>query len=158
MPSTPYKSPFAPSKPSQVWDVLVGALQSDPTLKRAVDTWQVLDGRQEDTMAPGDEDMPLLRLEPVTGQGSWLDENAHQLIIPVKFTLGIVGTDVRILWDFWDAVRSALFTGNSVLNDMYKLGVIQKTISTPATAAALWGEASGLSGTGVITIKMRVDS
>jgi hypothetical protein len=158
MPSSPYRSPFPASNPSKVWDVLVDALRRDPVLKSAVDTWQVLDGSEADLLEPSDEDMPLLRLEPTAGQGMWLDESSHQYTIPIRFTLGVASTDVRILWDFWDALRAALFTGNAVLHAMYAFSVVQKTISTPVAQARRWGDNAGLSGTGTITIKMRVDS
>lgn len=154
----PRTSPFPVGNPSQVWDQLVLALRTDPVLHRAVDTWQVFDGSSEDLLEPTGEDLPLLRLEPSPGSGRWLDENASEFTIPIKFTLAVQGTDIRVLWDFWDAVRAALFTGNTVLNAMYAFGVIQKTMTAPACEGRRFGEASGLAGTGVIQIKMRVNS
>lgn len=154
----PYSSPFPQSSPSAVWDILVGALRSDPILNRAVDTWQVMRGSEEDLLEPTDEDLPLLRLEPVLGSGRWLDENATEYTIPIRVTLGVAGTDVRVLWDFWDAVRNALFNGNTVLDSMYTQGVIQKTLSAPATEGRLFGEASGYAGIGMLNIKMRVNT
>jgi hypothetical protein len=155
----PRSNPFPTSTLSQVWTTIVRALRSDPVLGSRVDSWCVFDGSDDDLAEPTDEDMPHLRLEPVAGQGGWLDENAHKVVVPIKLTLGVAGTDVTALFDFWDAIRAALFTGNAVLQKLYPLGVIQKTLTLPATEARRWGDgALGLSAVGTLLITMRVDS
>lgn len=152
----PRSNPFPKSTRTQVWEQLVASLKGDPVLSTRVDTWQFWTGKEEDLEEPSDEDMPFLRMTPATGQQGWLDESTHQFRWPIKLTLGVSGTDVRVMLDFWGAIETALFTGNTVLNLLYPLGVIQKTISSPSVEPHLWGEASGLLATGMMSILMRI--
>jgi hypothetical protein len=154
----PQTNPFPRSRLSDVFDVIANALQADPVLARAVNVWQIWDGSDESLAEPSDADMPFLRMTPDTGASSWLDENAHQLRWPIRFELGVSGTDVRQLIDFWDCLRVALFTGNTVLKLLYPYQVVQKTLTSPATKPQLWGEATGLMGVATLSILLRLDS
>jgi hypothetical protein len=154
----PRTNPFPKSTRTQVWEQLCLSLTTDPVLQSAVDTWQLWLGKEEDLLEPTDEDMPVLRMTPVSGQSGWLDESTHQFRWPLKLTLGVSGTDVRVMLDFWGAIEMALFTDNTVLELLYPFSVIQKTISSPSVEPKLWGDASGLMAEGVLTILMRITS
>ncbi len=134
------------------------ALETDPVLQSAVDTFQFWSGDPSDVATNTDENMPLLRMTPMSGQSGWLDENAHQFRWPLKIELGVNGTDVRLMFDFWDAIRRALFTGNTLLNQLYAFQVIQKTLTSPAVEPHLWGATSGLSAVAMLTILLRLDT
>lgn len=154
----PIVDKFKTSNLSNVWTTLVGALKADPTLQSCVEGWCVFDGSDDDLMEPSEEDCPYLRLEPVQGTGGWYDENSHMILVPIRMTLGIVGTDATELFDFWDAIRAALFTGNTLINKLLPYGCVSKTLTVPAVGLATWGEATGLSGVGTLLLKIRVDS
>lgn len=154
----PTHNPWPQGTVSQVWDALCLALQTDPVLQSGVDTWQLWRDSPDDLIEPTDEDLPLFRMTPMPSSSGWLDENAHQLRIPIKIELGISGTDIRVMFDYWEALRRALFTGNTVLNILYEFQVIQKTLSTPAVAPRLFGESSGIGAECLLTVLMRVDS
>jgi hypothetical protein len=154
----PQTNPFPQGTLSQVWDLLVTALETDPVLQTTVSLFQTYRGETDDLLEPTDEDLPLFRMTPMPATSGWLDENAHQVKIPIKIELGISGTDVRTMFDFWECLRRALFTGNTVLNLLYPLQVIQKTLTTPAVAPRLFGEAAGIGAECILTILMRVDS
>lgn len=152
----PRSNRFPKSTRTQVWEQLVLSLTTDPVLHSAVDTWQLWLGKEADLLEPTDEGMPLFRMTPVAGPAGWLDETTHQFRWPIQIVLGVSGTDVRVMLDYWAAVEAALFTGNAVLNALYAYNVIQKTISSPAVEPRPWGEASGLVATGQINILMRI--
>jgi len=154
--SAPQFNPFPASTRSKVWDQLCLSLTTDPVLSTRVATWQLWTGSEEDLDEPTDEGVPLLRLTPAAGQQGWLDEGTHQFRWPIKLTLGVAGTDVRVMLDYWGAIETALFTDNTVLNLLYPFGVIQKAISSPAVEPRLWGEASGLAAEGHLSILMRI--
>ncbi len=154
----PVDNPFPQGTLSQIWDVVSLALTTDPVLQSAVDTFQMWSGDPGDIATNTDENMPLLRMTPMTGPSGWLDENAHQFRWNLKLELGVLGTDVRVMFDFWDAIRRALFTGNTLLNALYPFQVIQKTLTSPATEPHLWGDASGLSAVAMLTILLRLDT
>ncbi len=156
MPGPPQDNPFPQGTLSQIWDVIATALQTDPVLQSAVNTMQFWSGDPADLAEPSDENMPFLRMTPMVGQSSWLDENAHQFRWPLKIELGIIGTDVRIMMDYWECLRRALFTGNTVLYQLYPFEVIQKTLTSPAVEPHLWGDASGLSATAMLSILLRL--
>jgi len=151
-------SPFPLTARSQVWTTLIAWLQADNVLHQAVDTWQVWSGRESDTAVPTEEDLPLVRLTPAPGSQVWLDENTQQCNWPIKVEIGIEGTDLTHLLNFWGAIETALFTGNNLLNALIPFGVIQKTITTPSLAPKMFGEKSGLAGEGVLLLKMRIAS
>ncbi len=102
--------------------------------------------------------MPLLVITPDAGPSGWLDENAHKFLWTLRIELGINGTDVRIMMDYWECIRRALFTGNALLNQLYPFEVIQKTLTTPATKPVLWGQTSGISATCTLAILLRLHS
>ena len=154
----PLTNPFPSSKLSDVWTTLVQALKTDPVLRSAVRGWCAFDGSDEDLAEPSEEDCPYLRLEPVQGSGAWYDENSHMITLPIKLTLGVVGADCTFLFDFWDATRAALFTGNTVINALLPFGCVSKTLTVPAVGATTWGEATGLAGVGTLLLKIRLDS
>ncbi len=158
MPGPPQDNPFPQGTLSQIWDALVLALSTDPVLQSAVDTMQFWSGDPSDLNVNTDENMPLLRMTPMSGQSSWLDEGAHQFRWPLKLELGITGTDVRVMMDYWECIRRALFTGNTLLNQLYAFQVIQKTLTSPAVEPHLWGATSGLSATAILSILLRLDS
>ena len=152
------RSPFPPSSMSQVWLAVVAALQTDPILRSAVDTWQVWSNKEIDTAEPTDEDLPIVRITPAGGQGMWLDEGAHQLTWNIKIEIGCEGTDITNVLDFWQAIFTPLFNGNILLNTLYPYGVIQKTMSTAGVTPRMFGEKTGLGSEGLLTIKMRINS
>jgi hypothetical protein len=152
------KSPFPECMPTKVWRQIIRSLRSDPVLKRGVDTWQIWSGEEEDTAEPTESNLPLLRITSGNIQGQWNDENSHQYTWQIKIEIGVEGTDETHLLDFWDAIRAALFTGNTVLNALYPYGVIQKTITGAGAAPRMFGQQAGLASEGALTIKMRVDS
>jgi hypothetical protein len=152
------RSPFPSSARSAVWYQVVQALRGDPVLKHAVDTWQVWDGTEEATVVPTEENLPLLRMTPAGGWQKWLDENAQQCSMDLKIEIGVEGTDITQLFDFWSQVEVALFTGNTLLNQLYVNGAIQKTITSPAMTPRMFGEKAGLAAEGTLTILMRINS
>ncbi len=154
----PTNNPFPQGTLSQIWDVVRVALQTDPVLQSAVDTMQFWQGDENDLVEPTDENLPFLRMTPMVGQSKWLDENAHQFNWPIKLELGVAGTDCRVMFDYWEAIRRALFTGNTLLNTLYPFQVIQKTLTSPATEPHLWGDASGLSAVAILQILLRLDT
>jgi hypothetical protein len=154
----PQSSRFKTSNLSRIWTTLTRSMRDDPTLRACVDSWCLFDGSDDDLMEPSEADCPHLRLEPVAGSGGWYDENSHMLNVPIKLTLGVTGTDFTAILDFWDAVRVALFTGNTLLNKLSPYGLVSKTLTVPAVGVATWGEASGLSAVGMLLLKIRVDS
>lgn len=152
------RSVFPASARSSVWMAVVAALQSDQVLHQAVDTWQVWSGSEEDTAEPTDNNLPLLRMTPAGGTQSWLDENTQQCRWNFEIEIGVEGTVITDLFDFWSQVEVALFTGNTVLNTLVTYGGIQKTITAPAVAPRMFGEKAGLAAKGVLTILMRINS
>jgi hypothetical protein len=154
----PGDNPFPTSNLSNLWTVLVRSLRNDPVLQSAVGSWCVFDGSDDDLAEPSGDQMPHVRLEPVAGSGAWLDNNSHQYNLPIKVTIGVAGTDVTALFDAWEALRVALFTGNTLLNRLNPYGLIQKTLTVPATGVQTFGEATGLVGVGTLLLKIRVDS
>jgi hypothetical protein len=154
----PSENPFPTSTRSQIWTYLCDVLENDPTLKSAVNLFQLWQGRDEDLAEPCDEDCPVLRMTPVSSPGQWLDESTHSYRWTLKIDLGVIGTDVRTVMDFWAAVESALFTGNTVLDALVPYGLIQKTLSAAAFEPHLFGDAAGIRSTGSLTLHIRVDS
>lgn len=154
----PQTDRFKTSTLSNVWVTLTRWLRADPVLQSCVESWCLFDGTDTDLMEPSEEDCPHFRLEPVQGSGSLYDENAHMIVLPIRMTLGVVGTDCTELFDMWDAVRAALFTGNTLINTLLPFGCVSKVLTVPAVGVALWGEATGLSGVGTLLLKIRVDS
>ena len=158
MPRPPQTNPFPTSPLSQIWDTVIDALQNDPTLHSAVNTWQVNRGDVDDLQLATDEDMPLFIMMPMSGQSQWLDEKAHQFRWPIRIQLGVLGTDARVMMDYWYAVHRALFTENTVLYTLYPFEVIQKSFTSPAVEPHLWGAVSGLSATAMLSILLRLHS
>jgi hypothetical protein len=154
----PPQSPalFQTSNRSNIWNLLVQTLKTDPVLKNAVDTWQVYDGSEEATSEPTEEDLPLLRMTPSGGPMKWLDESDHQNDWRIKLSIGVEGTRFTDLADMWSQVEVALFNGNTLLNALIPFGVIQKTLSEAAIEPRLFGQKSGLAGEGLLIIRMRI--
>jgi hypothetical protein len=160
MPQAPpaKRCPFPQSTRSQVWLALCQSLQGDPVLHGAVDTWQLWDGSEDSTMEPTEENLPLFRMTPVSGNQRWLDENAQECVMLLKVECGVEGLVLTDILDYWAAIEAALFTGNILLNILYPFQVIQKTITTPAVGIKMFGAKSGLAAEGVLTIRMRINS
>jgi hypothetical protein len=151
--------PFPTSSLTQVWSTVIGWLKRDPILHAAVDTWQVWDGSSESTDAPTEESLPLIRITPATGGGFWLDENSHELTLSMTIYLAVEGTDITLIFDFWMAVMVALFTGNTLLNQLYAFSVISKTMTAPAFSPPRpWGEKAAIDSTATLQVRMRVNS
>jgi hypothetical protein len=152
------RSPFPQSARSAIWNQIVAALRNDPVLHMAVDTWQLWDGSEEATVEPTEENLPLLRMTPSGGTQKWLDENAQQCTMNLTIDIGVEGTTITDVFDFWSQVEVALFTGNAVLERLYTNGAIQKTITSPAITPRMFGAKAGLAAQGVLTILMRINS
>jgi hypothetical protein len=142
-----------------VWGNVIAWLKKDPVLHGGVDTWQIWDGSSESTDAPTEENLPLIRITPANGIGRWLDENAHELTLGMTLYLAVEGTDITLLFDFWAAVMAALFTGNTLLNQLYAYQVISKTMTAPTFSdPQLWGEKAAMASAATLQIRMRVNS
>ena len=95
------RSIFPLTQRSQVWTTIVDALQLDPVLHSAVDTWQVWDGSEVSMMEPTEENLPLLRMTPNGGSQRWLDENSQECTWNLDIEIGVLGMDAPTLLDFW---------------------------------------------------------
>ena len=151
-------SAFPTSPISTLWRAIVSALQTDPVLGAQIELWQVWQGEDIDLVDVTSDNLPFLRITPKSSPQDWLDEAAAQITFTLEIKIGVSGTDVTALFDAWHAVHTALFTGNTVLNALYPLGVIQKTITQAAIVPAVYDGASGLEGTGLLRIKTRINS
>jgi hypothetical protein len=147
---------FPTSARSQVWTTIISTLQSDPVLHQAVDTWQVWDGSEEATTEPTEANLPLFRMEPASATQKWADEQTHNCLMTFKISIGVAGTDITDLFDFWSAVEVALFTGNTLLDALIPFGVIQKTITGPAITPRLFGQKAGLAAEAALSVLMRI--
>jgi hypothetical protein len=150
------KSPFPSCAESSVWLAIVNALQTDPILKSAVDTWQVWSNREQDTAEPTEENLPLCRVTSGNVSSRWLDESCHESDWQIEIEIGVEGCDQTHILDFWAAIVRALFTGNTLLNKLVPFGVIQKSIVAAAASPRMFGQKSGLAAKGALLVKMRV--
>jgi hypothetical protein len=102
--------------------------------------------------------MPLFRMTLQEGPGQWLDENASEYVLNCKIEIGVNSLILTDITDYWIAVHNAIFTGNALLNQLQQYQLIQKTITTPGIGIKLWGVKNGLAATGILRLKVRVNS
>ena len=129
-------------------------------LSGAVRTWQFWRGDVTDPApgALGVGALPAVRLMSTAAPGKWMDENSHSFQWPIRVDLDACGSDGRVALDFWEAFKNALFTGNTVLNQMIALKGIQKTLSTAAIEPRRYTDGSGFRASGVLTLLVYMDT
>jgi hypothetical protein len=93
---------------THVYRAVVAVLQGNPTLKRVIKTWEVLDGTHATIQPPATTGMPWLCVMPGPSQMTMAEAAAWGVdftVLMVWCTAGLNGDDHMNLWN---AIRAAL--------------------------------------------------
>jgi hypothetical protein len=84
-------------------------LRSDPVLSGLKVSFRSWTGAPEDILDPTFATCPYLRISPKSGQSKWATEQQHQVDLVIGIQVAVAGSDADQLFNFWGAVRTALF-------------------------------------------------
>lgn len=99
------------SKRRQIRDIVLARLTADGTpLRRFVKTWQLFQGKPNETAEWTAAMTPILRVSWTGGPMSWAAESLHKASLGMSVSIGVAGTNQGDLMDFWEAVEGVLFS------------------------------------------------
>lgn len=157
MPPTP--TPIFPDGSLvRIWDALLLKLQTDPTLKRGVKTWQTFGGDSDDLATIPLDALPALRLTPGVGDFRWADECRYDGPFYIGIEYAVPRKSVRELMNFWQYVAKALRWNTAMQDHFLPLGVYNLVMSTPAIAPRPIASGQGLASEGRITLSINLDA
>lgn len=147
-----------------VFRKLIGVLQADKVLKRAVKSWHVFDGSDAagDTEPFAEGELPAVRILPF-GQGASPETPVSQSSpLGIRLELAVDGYNVDDILDLWGAFEAALFPGDgarTLLSTLREVatGVNQVNLTQPAITVNAQGLPEGvMAAAGTISVLMTV--
>lgn len=100
---------FPPSHESWAFAAVERILATDPALRSGVRTFAAMRGERLDFVEPTTALCPYLAMFPAQSTSDWMTEGQHVGPLVLRLRCVVAGSDIAELFDFWGAVRSALF-------------------------------------------------
>jgi hypothetical protein len=104
---------FPNSARSTAWTTAIAILKGNPVLQREVATWRVWSGLPSDIEPFSVDQAPWLKITPHPDEMGFLTNQDHKANFLLNVELGVGGTDVTDIMDFWSAVEASFYPNTS---------------------------------------------
>ena len=91
---------------------IVAQLRNDPTLSRALRTFQAWEGKPTDFQPLVQSNAPGIRLTPSCGPSLWANPDAFRGWLYIDVDITVPGTDVADMLDLWWTIERAIYPPN----------------------------------------------
>lgn len=152
-------------KRRQIRDIVLARLTADGNaLRRYVKTWQLGQGKANETADWTLAMLPAVRVGWTGGPMQWSAQAQHQASLVMNIEIGLAGSNEGDLMDFWEALEGILFPPNdrSLLDKLQStdlgLGVFSLSIQQPAISQETLADGIAAKASGRIIINHNVNS